>query len=93
MAEAAPSFGLTADELQQFVTTLLGANAGASDEVEWLTPAMLQIRRVALEAAAALIAANNRRLTEQLGAVSTGWPVVPTAAEAATNRAHNRPTS
>jgi hypothetical protein len=67
MTLAAESLGLTPEELRRHADCAVMA-AGAADEepLEFLTPGALGARRIAWDAAAALIAANNRRLTEQL---------------------------
>jgi hypothetical protein len=63
-----PSLGLTCEELRRYARQAVAvASAGNNDElIEYVTPSELSTRRIAWEAAAALTAANNRRLTEQL---------------------------
>lgn len=72
MLQSTPSLGLTADELQRLVHSLMGPSAGAYDEIEAVPPLVYQARRAALEATAALIAANNRRLSAQLSRLGQG---------------------
>jgi hypothetical protein len=82
MSHTVPAFGLTPDELQQLVATVTQpwGEAPAIGE-EYVTPAAYTARRLAWEAAAALVAANNRRLNEQLrqlGLVSETSPAAVT---------------
>jgi hypothetical protein len=78
MSHTVPEFGLTPEELQQIVASVMQpwGEAPAIGE-EYVTPAEYTARRLAWEAAAALVAANNRRLNEQLrqlGLVSETGP-------------------
>lgn len=67
MATTTQALGLTAEELQRHVRDAVDvAMIGNEEFVESVPPAEVRARRVAWEAAAALTAANNRRLTEQL---------------------------
>lgn len=95
MPPSTASLGLTAAELQRLVHSLIGPSVGAYDEIEAVPPLVYQARRAALEATAALIAANNRRLTEQLGRLDVAatpplQPAVP-ARLAAVYRDEARP--
>lgn len=80
MSQSPSEFGLTAGELQQLVAQAMqGWNEALAASEEYVTPAEYTARRLAWEAAAALIAANNRRLNEQLrqlGAPAPGPAVV-----------------
>lgn len=70
MPDARPSLGLTPEELERYVRNVVGTAVVTSEDFleygDYVPPAELHARRLAWEAAAALIAANNRRLTEQL---------------------------
>jgi hypothetical protein len=68
MAILDSSLGLTGEELQRYARQAVErAGAAPSDDpIEYVAPSELSTHRIAWEAAAALMAANNRRLTEQL---------------------------
>jgi hypothetical protein len=58
---------LTSEELQRYARQAIEvASASHEEPIDYITPSELMSRRIAWEAAAALTAANNRRLTEQL---------------------------
>jgi hypothetical protein len=66
-AQRTPSLGLSAEELQRLVDIACGAGQdGFSAGDEYMPAAEATARRLAWEAAAALTAANNRRLMDQL---------------------------
>jgi hypothetical protein len=71
--------GLSADELQRLVDIACGAGQdGLMAGDEYMPPAEATARRLAWEAAAALTAANNRRLMEQLRDLGL-LPIAPAA--------------
>jgi hypothetical protein len=85
MNQPVASLGLTPTEIHHLMQQLMLAGNTPSGELEpALSPPNQQTQRLALEAAAALIAANNRRLTEQLQALGLLGDAARPAQSAAT---------
>jgi hypothetical protein len=77
--EPTRTLGLAPDDLQRLVDIACGpVGVGLQAGDEYLPPAEATARRLAWEAAAALVAANNRRLMEQFRELGL-LPVAPAA--------------
>ena len=67
MPPASAPLGLTPEELRRHADcSVVAAGAAHEEPLESLAPGALSVRRIAWDAAAALIAVNNLQLTEQL---------------------------